>query len=240
MVESEIQRQMNPNKIARLAGFLYVMLIPLGVFGILYIPNNLIIPGDMAATAVLIKEHEMTFRLSVLSALAVQLVNLVLVVLLYKLLKPINKNYAALMVICILVAAPIAMLNELNFLAMLLLINGNEYLMAFTGDQVNAVMLFLFDLHELGIQVASIFWGLWLLPMGYLIFKSGYLPKFIGVLLIIAATGYLIDSVNSFLFPNVGIQFSEFLFLGEILIAFWLMIKGVDRVQWKNRVELLQ
>jgi len=229
------QQKVNPSRTAKLAGFLYVSLIPLGVFGIMYIPNNLIVSGNMAATVALIMEHELIFRLSILSAFTVQLVNLVLVFLLYQLLKPVNKRYAALMVMCILVAAPIAMLNELNLLAVLMLLSGSEYLAVFNVDQIHSMISVLLEMHELGIQIASIFWGLWLLPMGYLIIKSGYLPKIIGVLLIVASFGYLVDSINAFIFPNVGIQFSEFLFLGEILIAFWLAIKGVDVNQWQKR-----
>ena len=224
----------NPNKMAKLAGFLYVLLIPLGVFGILYIPSNIIDTGDMAATLIRITENEMVFRLSIVSALLVQLVNLLLVYVLYKLLKPVNNNYASLMVVCILVAAPIAMFNELNLLAVLMLANGNDYFSAFTMEQTHSMMYMFFEIHEIGIQIASIFWGLWLFPMGYLIYKSAYLPKIIGVLLIVAGCGYLVDSFISFLYPGFGVQFSEYLFLGEVLIAFWLLIKGVDIDQWKK------
>ncbi|MDH3326685.1 MAG: DUF4386 domain-containing protein [Gammaproteobacteria bacterium] len=222
------------NKMARLAGLLYVTLIPLGIFGMIYVPANLIVADDMLTTLNRIIENEMVFRLSIVSALLCQLVSVPLVYLLYKLLKPVNKNYAFLMMIYILIGAPIAMLNELNLLAVLLVINESDYLAAFNTDQIHSLVSMLLQLHELGIQIASIFWGLWLFPMGYLVFKSGFLPKVIGLLLIVAGCGYFADAFISFIFPEFNIKFSEFLFLGEVLISFWLLIKGVDLEQWQK------
>ena len=229
------QEKMSPNKTARIAGFLYLLLAPLGVFGLLYVPNALMVPGDAAATASKILTNESLFRLSMVSAILVPLVNIVVALFLYKLLKPVNQNHAVLMVIFTLVAAPIAMLNELNQVAVLLLLKGPEYLTVFTTSQLQALVLVFLDLREYGIQIAGIFWGLWLLPMGYLVFKSNYIPKTIGVLLIIGCLGYVIDFFIFFLFPNVDVVISEFTFLGEILMIFWLLIKGVNVEQWEKR-----
>jgi hypothetical protein len=95
-------------------------------------------------------------------------------------------------------------------------------------------MLFL-DLHEYGILIATIFWGLWLLPLGYLVFKSGYIPRILGVLLIIGGFGYLIDFVVFFIFPNFEVSIGQFTFLGEILLPLWLLIKGVNIGVWEKR-----
>lgn len=228
------EEKMNPNKTARIAGFLYLLLIPLGVFGLLYVPNALMVPGDAAATAGNILANELLFRLSMVSAILVALVNIVVALYLYELLKPINKNYAALMVICTLVAAPIVMLNELNHVAVLLLLKRPDYLAIFTPSQLQALLSVFLDLHKYGLQVAGIFWGLWLLPMGYLVFKSNYIPKIIGILLIIGCFGYLIDFVTFFVFPNFGVVISEYTFLGEVLMVFWLLIKGVNVEQWEK------
>ena len=227
--------KMNPNKTARIAGFLYLLLIPLGVFGMLYVPATLYVPGDVAATASNIMANEVLFRLSIVSALLTQIVQIFVVLFLYQVLKPAGKNLAIFMVIFILVAVPIAMLNELNQFAVLLLLNGADFLTAFTEDQLQALVSLFLDLHEHGIFIAQIFWGLWLFPMGYLVFKSGFLPRFIGILLIVACFGYLIDSFTFFLIPDFGITFSEFTFLGELLITLWLLIKGVNVEQWKKR-----
>jgi len=172
---------MNPIKTARIAGALYLLMVPLGVFGILYIPANFIIPGDAATTASNIMNNEFIFRLSIVSALCIQLIQIFLVLALYQLLKPVSKSIARIMVILILVAVPIAMLNELNQLAVLLLLNGTNYLTVFTTDQLQAFSLIALELHNKGIIIAQIFWGLWLFPMGYLVFKSGYIPGVLGI-----------------------------------------------------------
>jgi len=222
-------------KTARITGFLYLILVPLGIFGILYVPATLIVPGDAATTASNIMANELLFRLSIVSALVVQLVNIFVVLLLYRLLKPVNKNMALLMVIFLLVAVPIAMLNELNQSAVLLLLSGADYLKVFTADQLQALVPLSLDLHEHGINIASIFWGLWLFPMGYLVFKSGFLPRILGVLLMIGCFGYLIESFAAFLLPSYEVEIALFTFWGEVLLPLWLLIKGVNVEQWEKR-----
>ncbi len=156
-----------------------------------------------------------------------------LVLALYQLLKVVNKNMASLMVIFSLVAVPIAMLNELNNLAVLLLLSGAEYLKVFTTEQLQALVYLFLRLHSQGLNIAQIFWGLWLFPMGYLVFKSGFLPRILGVLLMIACFGYVIQSFAAFLGYNVSIIF--FTGWGELLLLLWLLIKGVNVEQWKKR-----
>lgn len=221
------------NRTARVAGFLYLTLLPLGIFGILY-PSTLIVPGDAAATASNIMASQSLFRLSIVSALIVQIINMLVVLVLYELLKPVNKRVALLMVILLLVAVPIAMLNEINHFAALLLSSGAGYLTVFTADQLQALVPLFLDLHEHGINIASIFWGLWLFPMGYLVFKSGFLPKILGVLLMIGCFGYLIDSATFFLLPNFEVTMAQFTFIGEVLLPLWLLIKGVNVERWEK------
>jgi hypothetical protein len=229
------KEKMNPNKTARVAGFLYLFTAPLALFGIMYVPSTLIVPGNVAATANNIMASESLFRLGIVSALIYQTVFILVVLVLYKLLKPVNKNHAVLMVIFILVAVPIAMLDELNRFAVLLLLSGADYLTAFTADQLQALVPLFLDLHEHGINIATMFWALWLLPMGYLVFKSGFLPRILGVLLMIGCFGYLIDFFTFFLFPNFDAKISEFTFWGEVLFPLWLLIKGVNVEQWEKR-----
>jgi hypothetical protein len=199
------------------------------------LPSVLIVPGDAATTANNVLASESLFRLGVVSALITQTVQILLVLALYKLLKPVNRNLALLMVIFILLGVPIAMLNELNHFVVLLLLSGADYLTVFTADQLQALVPLLLDLHEHGIMIAHIFWGLWLLPMGYLIFKSGYIPRILGVLLIIGGFGCLIDFVTFLLFPDFDVTIAEFTFIGELLLPLWLLIKGVDVEQWEKR-----
>ena len=222
-------------KTARIAGFLYLIMVPFALFGVMW-PSTLIVPGDAATTVNNITAKESLFRLSIASSLLVQVGHIFLVLVLYKLLKPVNKNQAVLMVIFMLVGIPITMLSELNKFAALLLLSGADYLTVFTADQLQALVPLFLDLHEHGLQIASIFWGLWLLPMGYLVFKSGFLPRILGVLLIIAGFGYLIDCVTFFLFPNFDVIISYYTSIGEFpLLPLWLLIKGVNVEQWEKR-----
>ena len=220
---------------ARIAGLLYLLMFSLGILGILYVPSTLIVSGDAAATANNIMASESLFRLSIVSALLIQIVQIFLVLVLYKLLKPVNKIYALFMVVFALAAVPIAMLNELNNIAALLLLKGSNFLTIFKADQLHAQVMFFLDLHEHGIFIAQIFWGLWLYPMGYLVFKSNFIPKIIGIFLIVACLGYLLGFVKFFIFPNFDLVLIEYMSLGEIPIIFWLLIKGVNVEQWEKR-----
>ena len=228
------KEKINPNKTARVAGCLYLMLFPLGIFGIIYIPSSLIVLGDAATTASNIMANELLYRLSIVTALTLQIVYIFLALALYKLLNPVDKNNAVLMVILVLVAAPIAMLNELNHVAVLLVLSGSDFLTTFSMDQVQASVPLFLNLHEHGVFIAQIFWGLWLFPMGYLIFKSNFLPKALGILMIIGGFGYLVDSFVYFIFPDFDVTVSEFTFLGELLLPLWLMFKGVNHEQWEK------
>jgi hypothetical protein len=223
------------NKTARIAGLLYLLELPLGIFGIIYVPSVLFVAGDAIATVNSIMANESLFRLSIVSALVVQLVNVFVVLLLFKLLKPVNINHAVLMVVFLLLAVPIAMLNEVNNFAVMLLSSNAGYLPGFTADQMHGLVPLFLDLHKFGVSIASIFWGLWLFPMGYLVFKSGYIPKILGILLIIAGVGYLIDFVVLSLFPTFDVTISTFTGYGEIIFALWLLIKGVNVGEWEKR-----
>ncbi len=225
---------MNPNKTARIAGFLYLIIFITGAFGQLYIRDSLIVPGDAATTANNIMASESLFRLGIVIALIRQAVLVLLPLVLYKLLKVVNKNVAVLMVVFALVAVPISMLSELNQIAALLLLSGADYLTAFTAGQLQALVPLFLDLREHGLFIAQLL-AVWLLPLGYLVFKSGFLPKILGILLMIAGFGFLIDFVTFFLFPNFDVTLSLFTFWGEALFALWLLIKGVNVEQWEKR-----
>jgi hypothetical protein len=221
------------NKTARLAGFLYLLVSLLAIFGILYVPPRLIVPGDAATTAQNLMASESLFRLAIVSDLLASIVMMLVVLVLYKLLKSVNKNMALLMVIFLLVAVPIAMLNKLTQFAALQLLSGADDLTLFTTEQLQALALLFLRLHDHGSSIAFIFWGLWLFPLGYLVFKSGFLPRILGVLLMIACIGYLVDSFAIFLGYEVSI--GMFTGWGEVLFLLWLLIKGVNVEQWEKR-----
>ena len=176
---------------------------------------------------------ESLFRFGIVGNLFTFIANIFLALALYQLLKVVNKNMASLMVILFLVGVPIAMLNELTQLAILQLLGGADYLKAYPTDQLQALAYLLLRLHDQGLLIAHIFFGLWLLPMGYLVFKSGFIPKIVGVLLVIAGVGYVVQSFAAFLGYNVNIIL--FTGLGELVFLLWLLIKGVNVEQWKKR-----
>ena len=227
----------SPKKTARVAGFLYLIIFCLAIFAELFVRQSLIVPGDAATTVNNIMASEGLFRSGIVSFLIEQTVFLLLPLVLYKLLNSVNKNHAILMVIFVLVGIPIACINELNQFAVLLLMSGADYLTAFEPDQLHSQVMLFLDLYEHGIFIAKIFWGLWLFPLGYLVFKSGFLPRILGVLLIMACFGYLIDDFIVFLLPNSDATLSLFAFIGEWLFALWLLIKGVNVEKWERIYE---
>jgi len=228
------EEKVNPNKIARIAGLLYIPPWILSIVAMV-LRQGLIVPGDATATANNISASKSVFTLSVVMDLTVQVVFIFLVLYLYKLLKPVNKNQAGLMVVLFLVSVPIAMLNAVNHFAALLLSSGADYLMTIPTDQLHALAPFFLELNEYGIYIAYIFWGLWLFPLGYLVFKSGFLPKILGIYLMISCFGYLIDFVTFYFFPNFGVSINMFTGWAELFLCLWLLIKGVNVDQWEQR-----
>lgn len=222
--------QASITKSARCTGGLYLALMPFAFLGIIYVPLVLVVPGDAATTSRNIMAAESLFRSGTVSHLIGQVLFVCLVLALYRLLKPVNKNHAQLMIVLALLGVPITFLNETNHLAALRVL-GSGADGAFTSTQIQAQAMLFLDMRRYGILVAQVFWGLWLLPLGFLVFKSGFLPKLLGVLLMIAGGGYLVDSGAQLLFPGVA-TISQFTFIGELLFPLWLVIKGVNVERW--------
>jgi hypothetical protein len=224
-------------KTARVAGFLYLFVILFGMFAELYVGLRLIVPGDAAATANNIRASELLYRIGFLSGLFHHTCFLLLVLVFYKLFKPVNINYAALMMVLGLGAVPIMMLNMLNQFAALLLLSGADYLTVFTTDQLQALAMLFLDFHSHGYFIAGMFSGLFLLPLGYLVFKSGYIPKVLGILLMMGCFGYLLELFVVFVFPNyelisyLGLAIA---IIAEFSLTFWFLLKGVKE---KNELD---
>jgi hypothetical protein len=230
-----ITARLSPQKTARITGVLYLIIFCLGIFAELLVRQNLIVPSDAATTVNNIKASESLFRLALVSDLIRHTFLIMLPLILYKLLKIVNKNIALLMVILASIGVTIAFINELNQCAVLLLLSGANYLNAFEADQLLAQVNFFIDLHKYGEFIAQ-FLGVWLLPLGYLVFKSGFLPRILGLLLMVSSFGYLMGAILFFLFMDYAEIFSLFAFLGELLFALWLLIKGVNVEQWEKCV----
>lgn len=216
-------------KKARIAGLLYLVVVLTGVFSLAYVPSQVIFWDNPTATLNAIKDSETLFRFGIVSGLICYVFFLFLPIALYKLLQPVNDLYAKLMVLLAVISVPISFFNIQNKFTVLSLIkNENTFL---TTEQLKHQVMFYLHQYDNGILMVSIFWGLWLFPFGYLVFKSGFLPKAFGVLLIMGCFGYLINFLGNTLVPNYSsFGFSQYVSipsaLGEIGICLWLLIMG--------------
>ena len=219
----------SPLVTARLAGFFYLTQVLLFIF------SSLVLPEDSSAAISSLRTSESLFRIGIVGILVGQIVGILYVLLLYKLLKPVNKNVATLMLVFALMVPPITMLNELTRLSVLQFLGGAEYLNVFTTEQLEALAHFFIRLHGEGTNIALIFAGLWLLPLGYLVFQSRFLPTILGVLLILGGFGYLIYAFGSLLSDGYNLGVVLLTGLAEVLFLLWLLIKGVNTERWQTR-----
>jgi len=225
--------ELSPQVRARVAGALYLVANILAPFTLLYLPSRFIVRGDAAATAANIIASPSLFRFGIVGNLFTFIANIFPALALYQLLKIVNRNITSLMLILFLVGVPIAVLNELTQLAVLQLLSGGDYLNVYNRDQLHAAAYLSLRLHDQGLLLAHIFFGLWLLPMGYLVFKSRFIPRIVGVPLVVAGLGYVVQSFAAFLGCHVNIIL--FTGLGELVFLLWLLIKGVNEEQWRKR-----
>jgi hypothetical protein len=213
----------------RFAGLLYLLTSIAGFFALGYVPKQLIVDGNAAVTAGNILAHETLFRLGIVGELIGQAGFIFVALALYHLLKSVDRRQASLMVILIMVSIPIAFLNELNALAALELVRGADFLTIFRQPQRDALAMLFLDLHGHGFDVAEIFWGLWLLPMGLLVYRSRFLPRFLGIWLAFAGVAWVILSFTGLLLPHFQEKVYAALqpaILGEVAFMLWLLVKG--------------
>ena len=213
----------------RFAGLLYVLTSIVGFFAMGYVPGKLIVHGNAAATANNIAASETLFRLGIAGDLIGQAGFIFVALALYDLLKGVSPRHASLMVLLIVVSVPIVFLNELNAIAALVLVRGADFLSIFEKPQRDALAMLFLNLHHYGFVVAEIFWGLWLFPLGLLVYRSRFLPRFLGVWIAIAGIAWVILSLTGILAPQYQDKvdsFSQPAFFGEIAFMLWLVIKG--------------
>jgi hypothetical protein len=218
-------------KAARDAALLYLLMVVSAPFALIYVPGKLIVAGDATATADRLRTSEFLLRVGIGSELFHQAVAIFLVLALYRLFKVVNEKDAVLMVILgALVSVPIVFLNVVNEIAALVLVSGADFLSVFEKAHLDALAYLFMRLHEQGLIIASVFWGLWLFPLGMLVIRSGFSPRVLGVLMIIAGAAYLASSFTSLVLPRyadlIG-QVAMVLAFGELPFVFWLWIWGV-------------
>ena len=219
------------DKTARMAGLLYLVTVVTGLFSLLYVPSHIQAHGDASLTVANIVAFESLFRLAIAAGALGYAAFLILPLALYKLLSPVSRDAAVLMVAFAVACVPIYFVALANQLDILSLLDSAIYQNVFTADQWHARVMLLMDAYDNRVFVSEIFWGLWLLPFGYLVFKSGFLPKTLGVLLMLGCFSYLIDYFGRILFPNYALPGFVMLpaSLGEIGICLWLTILGARK-----------
>ena len=218
-------------KAARIAGAVYLSLVLTGPFSLIYVPNKLIVRGDATATAANILAHEMLFRCGIVADLIGSVFFICLGIALYRLLRGVNQTQAWLMVSFVLVSAAVGFLNALNNIAALILFRGDDFLSVFHKPQLESLGMLFLRLHGQGITINEMFWGLWLFPFGVLVYQSRFLPRILGVWLVIDGFAYVILSLTGILLPQYQgkvFTFSQPAFFGEIAIMLWLLIKGAN------------
>jgi hypothetical protein len=214
----------------RAAAVLYALLVVTSIFGF-FLPQTLVVADDATATAHKILASEGLFRVALLSGLIASIAEVFLAWALYRLLSGVNKSQASLMVILALLSVPISFLGTIDQVASLTLLHGGRGLSGLGATQVNALATFFMSLSSDTSSVNSIFFGLWLLPFALLVIKSGFIPRFLGYLQIIAGAAYVVGAINFLLSPPFAGVVSTVVgvgYFGELGVVVWLMINAVQ------------
>jgi hypothetical protein len=219
---------------ARIAGLLYLTLMT-APLRLVYIPSKLFVAGNASATANNIAAHETLFRLGMLSDLFTATMAIFLTLALYRLFKGVDEGLARLVVILgALMVTPIYFLNTVNDAAALLLARGPTFLSVIDKPQRDALVMVFIRMHGQGVLANEVFWGLWLFPFGLLVYKSRFIPRALGVWLMLNCFAYLATSVTGILWPRYENTVSNWVFpvmLGEVAIMLWLIIVGARERQ---------
>ena len=216
-------------KTARIAGALILMITVLAPFSMMYVPSTLIVPGDATATASNIMASQGLLRLGIVSDAIVVLLEVAIVVMLYLLLEPVSRTLSLISACARLSMTIVQGVNMLFYFAVLLLLGPAGYLTAFQPDQLHALALLCLDAHEHGVLLWGVFFGLHLLFLGVLVYRSGYIPRIVGPLLVFASLCYFINDFGTILLPQYRETFATIGLLSsiELVLPLWLLAKGV-------------
>lgn len=237
MTATATRPDVDPRRLARIAGVLYLVIIVSGLFSELFVRGALVVPGDAAATAANITGADTLFRIGVVSDLVMVLADVGIAIALYALFAPVSRVLSATAAAFRLTQAAVLALNLLHQFAAVLVLRGGG-LSAFDVDQREALALLLLDLHRYGYLLGLVLFAGNLLVTGYLLYRSGFLPRTLGVLSFLAAAGYLVDTLMFVLLGGYDGALSDLVlapaFVFEIGFAAWLLIKGVDEAAWRR------
>jgi len=227
---------MNVMRYARIAGVLFLISLLAGGFGEAYVPSKLIVSGDAAATAANVRNFDMLYRVGFATFLIESLCDITLVVILYALLKPINKQLSLLAAFFGLMGTALFAFAELFYFAPQLLLRG-VYLNTFSVDQLNSLVLLSLKFYSYAGMIFTAYYGMGWIVRGYLMFHSEFLPKFLGVLMAIGGLGFVIRNFLLILAPQYASDlFLLLMFPGGLIMTGWLLVKGVDVSKWNARL----
>jgi len=231
--------EIKPQVYARIAGAIYLLIIIAGIFGEVFVRGKLVVAGDPSLTAHNIIANELLWRLGIAVDLIMQVCDIPCMLLLYLLLRPVSKNLALLALLFNLVQTAVLVLNKLNLLSAWAMVSRKGYLVNVEQDLSQAIGSLFIDLHGQGFGIGLIFFGFACIIYGYLIFKSVYFPRAIGILMQIAGVCYIINSFLLIINPAFANVLFPFILLpplfGELSLCLWLLLKGVDLVEWKKK-----
>ncbi len=231
----------NPKAWARVAGWAYLGIILLGMFGELGVRGALVVPGDAAATLAKISASQSLWRAGIVGDLLMHVLDLPVIVIFYLLLRPVHHGASLFAAWINLIQTAVLAANKLVLLVPLYLVSGSAYLAAFTPDQLAALSQLAIGAHGYGLGVGLIFFGVSCLARGWLIYRSGFLPRLLGVLMFVAGLSYLLNSFALLLAPALADALFPFVLLpallGETALALWLIVRGVDGPRWQVLAE---
>lgn len=224
-------KPVSPQAYARLGGILYLLIVAAGIFGELIVRGKLVVSGDAAATAAQIAAHETLWRTGIATDLFMHICDIPLMLIFYVLLRPVNKNMAMLALLFNILQTAVLAANKLNLLSATFPLAGESYLKAFDPAQLHALAYLNIKTHHYGFNTGLIFFGCACLVYGYLIYRSGYFPKVLGVLMAIAGIAYLVNSFTLIIVPQLADQWVPYSlllsFIAEFSLCLWLLFKGV-------------
>lgn len=217
----------------KLTGLFYLFIAIIGGFSIGYMPNEIFVSGDGMATTQNIINNMSLFRFGIAGDIFVLIFEVLLTVMLYKLFKSVNGTIGMIATFARFAMSIIMGINLINYLIPLLVLSKTDYLIGFETNEMNSMILLFMEAHKFGEYIWQLFFGLHLVTLGYLVFKSIHFPKFLGVLMMIGSIGYAGDSLVSLLLINNSIisytttTLLVFAVIGELAFALWLLLKGV-------------
>jgi hypothetical protein len=227
-------------RLGRIAGLLYLIVGIFGGFAVAYVTARVYVPGDAATTAANVLANSGLLRIGVVADLLQATVLVFLAMTLYLVLKDVHRYAATAMVVLVAIATTMMCLNKVFQVTALLVAGDASYAAAFGVAGSNALVLLLLDIHNYGFLIAQIFFGLWLVPLGYLAYKSGMFPKALGVVLIVGGGAYLVDVLARLLVPDFGDRIHAFLAIPPTIAEIWmvgyLLVKGVKESRSTDRV----